>query len=98
VKRANTDVFTTYERITVGPRAVADVVVELQDYQLLSELGAAQDWDLIGHAYEQYTSVYLKREKGQYFTNRLAVDLLVQIVNPDYMSTVLDPAGGLEDS
>jgi type I restriction-modification system DNA methylase subunit len=94
VKRANPDVFSAHERITVGPRAIADVVVELQDYQLLSDLGAARDWDLMGHAYEQYASIYLKRERGQYFTNRLAVDLLVTMVAPDYMDIVLDPAGG----
>lgn len=82
VKQANQDVFSKSERITVGPRAIADVVVELQDYQLLSETGAAHDWDLMGHAYEQYTSVYLKREKGQYFTNRIVVDLLVNMVAP----------------
>lgn len=94
VKQANQDVFSKIERITVGPRAIADVVVELQDYQLLSETGAAHDWDLMGHAYEQYTSVYLKREKGQYFTNRLVVDLLVKMADPDYLDIILDPAGG----
>lgn len=94
VKKANPDVFSEHERITVGPRAIADVVVELQDYQLLSDTGAAHDWDLMGHAYEQYTSIYLKRERGQYFTNRLIVDLLVKFVDPEYMDIVLDPAGG----
>lgn len=94
VKRANADVFSPHERVTVGARSVADVVVELQDYQLLSEAGAAHDWDLMGHAYEQYASVYLKREKGQYFTNRLVVDLLVEMVAPDYLDIILDPAGG----
>lgn len=94
VKRANPDVFADHEKISVGPRAIADVVVELQDYQLLSELSAASDWDLMGYAYEQYTSVYLKRERGQYFTNRLVIDLLVQMIGPDYMDIVLDPAGG----
>ncbi len=68
VKRANRDVFNEHERITVGARAVADVVVELQEYSLLSSSGAAHEWDLMGHAYEQYASVYLKREKGQFFT------------------------------
>ncbi len=86
--------FNGQERITVGPRAVADVVGELQDYQLLAEIGAAHDWDLMGHAYEQYTSIYLKRERGQYFTNRLVIDLLVNMINPDYMDIILDPAGG----
>lgn len=94
VKKANPDIFADHEKISVGPRAICDVVVELQDYQLLSELSAAADWDLMGHAYEQYTSVYLKRERGQYFTNRLAIDLLVGMVDPNYMDVVLDPAGG----
>jgi hypothetical protein len=94
VKRSNRDVFNEHERITVGARAVADVVVELQDYSLLSGSGAAHEWDLMGHAYEQYASVYLKREKGQFFTNRLAVDLMVSMVQPNYMDVILDPAGG----
>lgn len=94
VKRANPDVFSVHEQITVGPRSIADVVVELQDYQLLSESGAAHDWDLMGHAYEQYASVYLKRERGQFFTNRLVIDLMVSMTRPDYMDIVLDPAGG----
>lgn len=94
VKRANRDVFNEHERITVGARAIADVVVELQDYSLLSSSGAAHEWDLMGHAYEQYASVYLKREKGQFFTNRLVVDLMVSMLQPDYMDVILDPAGG----
>lgn len=94
VKAANPDVFSAHERITVGPRSLADVVVELQDYQLLPETGAAANWDLMGHAYEQYTSVYLKRERGQFFTNRLVVDLIVELIDPDYNNVVLDPAGG----
>ncbi|WP_282009487.1 N-6 DNA methylase [Brevundimonas aveniformis] len=94
VKRANPDVFTSHEHITVGPRAIADVVVELQEYRLLSDAGAGVEWDIMGHAYEQYTSVYLKREKGQFFTNRLVIDAAVRIINPDHTDLILDPAGG----
>lgn len=94
VKALNTDVFFEHERITVGPRAIADVVVELQDYQLLSDLSAASDWDIMGHAYEQYTSTYMKRVRGQFFTNRLVIDLLVAMTDPKYTDTILDPAGG----
>lgn len=94
VKRSNPDVFSRHEAISVSARAICDVVIELQDYQLLSESGAAHEWDIMGHAYEQYASVYLKREKGQYFTNRLVVDLMVSLVTPDYLDIILDPAGG----
>lgn len=31
----NSDVFGEYERVTVNRRAIADVVVELQNYRLL---------------------------------------------------------------
>ena len=94
VRNLNSDVFSSHEEITVGHRAIADVVVELQDYQLLSDLNASQDWDIMGHAYEQYTATYLKRVSGQFFTNRLVIALMVSIVNPRYTDFVLDPAGG----
>jgi type I restriction enzyme M protein len=94
VKRSNSDVFSEEERIGVSPRALADVVVELQRYQLISPLDSAVEWDIMGHAYEQYTSVHLKRERGQFFTNRLIIDMMVAMVSPDYQDIILDPAGG----
>jgi len=42
-KSLNPDIFSDHEKITVGARAIADVVVELQDYQLLSDLGSSSD-------------------------------------------------------
>ncbi len=94
VVRANTSVFADDERITVGPRAICDVVTELQRYRLLSKLSDSTDWDLMGNAYEQYTATYLKRQQGQFFTNRLVIDFLVGAIDPDYEDVILDPAGG----
>lgn len=94
IKEQNKDVFSKEERITVGFRSICDVVIELQNYRLLSNLYHADDWDIMGYAYEQYTASYLKRQKGQFFTNRLIIDLMVQIVNPSYDDIILDPAGG----
>ena len=94
VKDQNTDVFSKEERITVGPRAICDVVNELQYFRLLSDLHSSDDWDIMGYAYEQYTASYLKRQKGQFFTNRLVIDMMVQFVDPNYDEVVLDPAGG----
>ncbi|WP_336980941.1 N-6 DNA methylase [Altererythrobacter fulvus] len=94
VKRANSDVFSPEDRIGVGTRVIADVVVELQDYQLVSPISDAVEWDIMGHAYEQYTSVHLRRERGQFFTNRIVIDMVVEMCNPDYMDIILDPAGG----
>ena len=90
----NRDVFSEHEKISVGPRAICDVVVELQRYRLLSDLHESDDWDIMGHAYEQYTSTYLKKKRGQFFTNRLVVDFLSEVLDPDYQDIILDPAGG----
>jgi type I restriction enzyme M protein len=94
VVSGNPEVFQSGERITVGNRTVCDIVTELQEYRLLSNLHESIDWDLMGHAYEQYTATYLKRQQGQFFTNRLVTDFMVRFVDPDYEDVILDPAGG----
>jgi type I restriction enzyme M protein len=91
---SNPDVFSEHEKISVGPRAICDVVIELQAYRMLSDLNESEDWDIMGHAYEQYTATYLKKKRGQFFTNRLVIDFMVQALDPDYQDTILDPAGG----
>ena len=87
-------VFRDEERITVDDRAVCDVVGELQAFRLLSDDATSDEWDVMGHAYEEYTAVSLKRKRGQFFTNRVVVDLLVRLCDPQYNDLVLDPAGG----
>jgi type I restriction enzyme M protein len=94
VSENNTDVFSEHEKISVGDRAICDIVVELQPYRMLSNLHESEDWDIMGHAYEQYTATYLKKKRGQFFTNRLAIDLIVKILDPNYQDLILDPAGG----
>lgn len=94
VLEQNPDVFSSHEKISVGNRAICDVVIELQPYRLLSNLHESDDWDIMGHAYEQYTATYLKKKRGQFFTNRLAVDFMAQLVDPEYTDIILDPAGG----
>ncbi|MBA5601882.1 N-6 DNA methylase [Pectobacterium aroidearum] len=94
VVKQNKDVFSDHEKISVGPRTICDVVIELQRYRLLSDLHESDDWDIMGHAYEQYTATYLKKSRGQFFTNRLVVDFLAQAIDPNYDDIILDPAGG----
>lgn len=90
----NPTVFVSGEKITVGALSICDVVCELQGYKLLSNLYESNDWDIMGHAYEQYTASYLKRQQGQFFTNRLVTDFMVSMLDPDYQDIILDPAGG----
>lgn len=94
VKILNGEIFETNERITVGERAICDVVTTLQDFQLLSDISDSVEWDLMGAAYEEYTATYLKKRRGQFFTNRLVVEFMVSILAPKPEDIILDPAGG----
>ena len=94
VKADNKGIFSNEEKIFIGERALKDVVTVLQDYQLLQDATDSADWDLMGAAYEEYTATYLKRQAGQFFTNRLVIDLAVQLLAPSPDDIVLDPAGG----
>lgn len=86
--------FDEHEKINVGHNQITDVVVELQDYRLLADETNESQWDLMGTAYEEYTATYLKKKRGQFFTNRLIIDLLVKMTNPNPDEIILDPAGG----
>lgn len=94
VKSDNSGIFHPEEKIMIGERALKDVVTVLQDYQLLQDATDSQQWDLMGAAYEEYTATYLKRKKGQFFTNRLVVNFMVKMLAPTSDDVVLDPAGG----
>ncbi len=94
VAAAHGAIFTPSERITVSARAICDVVLALQHLRLLPQALEAEDWDLLGAAYEQYTATALKRQRGQFFTNRLVIDLMVRLSAPRPGQVVLDPAGG----
>ncbi|MFW0118875.1 N-6 DNA methylase [Rothia sp. P5764] len=90
----NPGVFSEYEKIGVSDRAITDVVALLQHWQIMTRLDEAQEWDVMGAAYEEYTHTHLKRARGQFFTNRLVVDMMVKMLDPIPGSKVLDPAGG----
>ena len=50
--------------------------------------------DVIGTAYEVYVASHLKGERGQYFTNRLVVNMMVKMASPSEKDIILDPACG----
>lgn len=90
----NPGVFSEHEKIGVSDRAIADVVSVLQRWQLMTRLDEADEWDVMGAAYEEYTHSHLKRARGQFFTNRLIVNMMVQMADPSSGTKILDPAGG----
>ncbi|MBS3915833.1 MAG: N-6 DNA methylase [Bacteroidetes bacterium] len=89
VKDRYPDVFNKHEEITASDSQLAIVVSYLQQYSFLDA-----PYDVIGTAYEVYVASHLKGERGQFFTNRLVVDMMVKIIDPTEKDLILDPACG----
>jgi type I restriction enzyme M protein len=89
VKSRFPDVFNSHEEITASDDQLAIVISYLQPYAFLDTTT-----DIIGTAYEVYVASHLKGERGQYFTNRLVVNMMVRMLNPSDKDVVLDPACG----
>ena len=92
VRDANPTVFDPHERIGASPDEIIEVVTELQHVRLLGDTDA--QWDIMGAAYEQYTAEEMKKEGGEFFTNRLVVDLLTKMAVDSPDGIMLDVAGG----
>ena len=94
VRNAHLDVFDKHEVITAGDREIATVVSELQEFRFVTAPDSQEVYDVVGAAYEVYIGSHLKGDRGQYFTHRLIVGLLVRLVNPTERDKVFDPAMG----
>ena len=88
VKRAY-PLFTARDELTLSDRALAFIVGELAPYNL-----SGTDADVKGIAYQELVGDNLRGDRGQYFTPRAAVGLMVDILDPKETDTVLDPACG----
>jgi type I restriction enzyme M protein len=82
-------VFDGYERLEMNDRALAYVAAQLARFDLLST-----DTDAKGMAFEAITSHTLKQKKGQFFTPRNVIQMMVEMVDPQPGKRVLDPACG----
>jgi len=89
VRDRHKGVFTPAEDISASNNQLAVVISQLQMYSFMESAH-----DVIGTAYETYVAAHLKGERGQYFTNRLVVSMMVKMVNPTERDVVLDPACG----
>lgn len=83
------DVFDGSEKIMLDDRGLAFVVSELAKYSFLEATV-----DVKGTAYETIVSNTLKQEAGQFFTPRNVIKCMVEMLDPDENTRVLDPACG----
>lgn len=83
------DVFDGSEQILLSDRGLAYVAGELAKYSFLDATV-----DVKGTAYETIVSNTLKQEAGQFFTPRNIIKCMVEMMDPDEDTRVLDPACG----
>ena len=83
------DVFDGNEQIMLSDRGLAYVASELANYSFLDATV-----DVKGTAYETIVSNTLKQEAGQFFTPRNIIKCMVEMLDPDQNTRVLDPACG----
>jgi len=83
------DVFSGSEEITLNDRVLAYIAIEMSRYSFLDA-----SVDAKGMAYEAIVSNTLKQERGQFFTPRNIVRLMVEMMSPGEKHFVLDPACG----
>ena len=91
LKESNTfrDVFDGNEQIMLSNRGLAFVASELAKYSFLDATV-----DVKGTAYETIVSNTLKQAAGQFFTPRNIIRCMVEMLDPDQNTRVLDPACG----
>jgi type I restriction enzyme M protein len=83
------DVFKEKDEIELSEETLIAVVSELQEYKLFET-----DFEILDAAFEHMISGDSKGEKGQYFTPRPVIDIIVQLLNPQDDERVLDPSAG----
>ena len=81
--------FRDSDEITLPDRALSYMVMELARYNF-----SRSDVDAKGAAYQEIVGANLRGDRGQYFTPRCAVNLVVRILSPKENERVFDPADG----
>ena len=82
-------IFSGGEEISLSDRAFAFMISELSKYEF-SRINV----DAKGAAYQEIVGTNLRGDRGQYFTPRGAIRLVVEILDPKEDERVLDPACG----
>lgn len=89
VKRKYYQIFLPNDEIDLQPRSLAHIVAELQKYTFLST-----HIDIKGKAYEEIVGSNLRGDRGEFFTPRNVMQMVVEMVNPKVDEIVLDSSCG----
>jgi type I restriction enzyme M protein len=89
VKKKHGKIFETNDEILLTPRSLAYIVSELQKYSLLNT-----NIDIKGKAYEEIVGANLRGDRGEFFTPRNIMKMVVEMINPKINECVLDSSCG----
>lgn len=89
VKRRHGKIFDANDEIKLTPRSLAYIVSELQQYSLLNT-----NIDIKGKAYEEIVGANLRGDRGEFFTPRNVMKMVVEMINPGLEERVLDSSCG----
>jgi type I restriction enzyme M protein len=89
VKARFSDVFEEEDAITLDSDSIVFAVGQIQELCITES-----ERDVIGDAFEVFVSKALKDGEGQFFTPRNVIKMMVDIIDPDENSMIIDPACG----
>jgi len=89
VKVKHGKIFDSNDEIKLSPRSLAYIVSELQKYSLLNT-----NIDIKGKAYEEIVGSNLRGDRGEFFTPRNVMKMVVEMINPKIDEKVLDSSCG----
>jgi len=85
----NDNIFDENEKIKLRERSFEQIVKELQIYNLTSTSA-----DVKGIAFEKFLGRTFRGELGQFFTPRVIVDFIVNLLEPKENELICDPCAG----
>lgn len=85
VKQKHGRIFEANDEIKLHTRSLAYIVSELQKYSLLNT-----NIDIKGKAYEEIVGANLRGDRGEFFTPRNIMRMVVEMINPKQDEKVLD--------
>lgn len=88
-EKKNSKIFDPNDEIKLHPRTLAYIVSELQKYSLLNTR-----IDVKGKAYEEIVGANLRGDRGEFFTPRNVMKMVVEMINPTIDERVLDSSCG----
>jgi len=89
VKKKYNNIFGEQEQITLNKEMVHLIVKEIQHISLLKS-----SKDILSDSFEIFVSKILKDEAGQFFTPSNVIKFMINYLDPEIDSKILDPACG----